>query len=165
MCFRERVRSFLFDGVLGCDREERFGQLVRVASDGDFAFLHGLQKRGLSLGRSSIDFVGQQDVGEDRAFDKSELAFALRVFLEDVRTRDVGWHQVGGELDAFEIHVQDLGQRGHHQRFGEAWHAFEQAVTFGEDGCEELFDHLVLADDHFSEFAPHLIAVFAELSQ
>jgi hypothetical protein len=36
-----------------------------VSADGDLAFLHGLKHGGLRLGRGAVDFVRQDDVGED----------------------------------------------------------------------------------------------------
>ena len=43
------------------------GRARDCAADGDLAFLHGFEQRGLGLGRRAVDFVGQHDVGEDRA--------------------------------------------------------------------------------------------------
>jgi hypothetical protein len=43
--------------------------------DGDLAFVHGLEQRGLCFGRGAIDLVGQQDVGENRAALEFEFLF------------------------------------------------------------------------------------------
>ena len=46
------------------------------------------EQRGLRLGRGAVDFVGEDDVGEDRALDETELAPAGRlVFLDDLGAR------------------------------------------------------------------------------
>ena len=79
--FRQWISSFLFDWILSCDRKKGFGQLVGVPTDGNFTFLHGLQKCGLCFRRRSVDFVGQQNVGEDWPFDEAKFAFSLRIFL------------------------------------------------------------------------------------
>ena len=70
----QRIGPFLLDRVLRGDGEERLGQRIGRLADRHFALLHGLQQRGLGLGRRAVDFVGQQDVGEDRPFDEAEIA-------------------------------------------------------------------------------------------
>ena len=70
--FGQRIGSFLLDRVLRGDGEERVGQLVCLASDRNLPFLHRLQQSGLRLGRRAVDFVGQQDVREDRPFHEPE---------------------------------------------------------------------------------------------
>ncbi len=37
----------------------------------NLSFLHGLEQGCLCLGRSPVDFVGQDQVGEDRAFPRT----------------------------------------------------------------------------------------------
>ena len=69
----QRIGAFLLDRVLRGDGEERVGQRIGLLADGHFALLHGLQQRGLGLGRRAVDFVGQQDVGEDRPLDEAEV--------------------------------------------------------------------------------------------
>ena len=126
----------------------------RCAARGDLMFLHRLQQRRLRLGRRAIDFVGQDDVGEDRAFEELEAAAAGRlVFLDHFRAGDVGRHQVGRELDAAELQRQGIGQRADHQRLGQARHADQQAMAAGEHGDQQLFDHLLLADDHLAQLS------------
>ena len=69
----QRIGPFLLDRVLRGDGEERLGQRIGRLPDRHFALLHRLQQRGLRLGRRAVDFVGQQNVGEDRPFDEAEL--------------------------------------------------------------------------------------------
>jgi hypothetical protein len=108
--FRQGVGAFLLDRVLGREDEEGRVEFVAAAEDGDLQFLHGLEHRGLGLGRSAVDFVGQHDIGEDRAADELELAAAADTgFLDDVGAGDVGRHQVRGELDAVEGKVEGAG--------------------------------------------------------
>ena len=127
--------------------------------------LHGLQQRGLGLGRGAVDFVGQQDIGEDRPFDEAEVALAQIVFFQHVGAGDVRGHEVGRELDALEPHVEDSGQRADHQCLGQARHALQQAVPAREDRREQLLDDLVLPDDDPLQFFLHQASMLAELLQ
>ena len=113
----------------------------------------------LGFGRSAVDFVGQDHVAEERAFDEAEDALAGGVvFFEDVGAGDVGGHQIGGELDAAESLVEEGGQGGNHEGLGQARHAFQNAVAAAEQGDHELFDHLFLADnDPFHAFGDLLV--------
>ena len=147
--FRQRVGAFVFDRVLRGEDGEVRRQRVVLAINGHHPFLHRLQQGGLRLGRRAVDFVGQQERGEDRPFDEGELV-ALQV--EDIGAGDVGRHEVGGELDAGEVAAQHPGQRAHEQGFGDAGHALDERMVAGEDGDERLFDHRVLADDDFAGF-------------
>ena len=61
--------------------KKRVGQRVGGLSDAYLPLLHRLQQRGLSLGRSSVDFVGQQNVREHRPFDKTKTPPAMFVFV------------------------------------------------------------------------------------
>ena len=63
----QRVGAFLLDRVLRGQHQERFVQLEGLVADGDLVFLHRFQQRALHLGRRAVDFVGQDEVGEDRA--------------------------------------------------------------------------------------------------
>jgi hypothetical protein len=54
--------------------------------------------------RRAIDFVGEHDIGEKRTRQEAKLARAGElVLLDDFGARDVGRHEVGGELDAVEF--------------------------------------------------------------
>ena len=55
-------------------------------ADGDLFLLHGFEERALDLSGGAVDFVGEDEIGEDRAAVRGELA---GVGLEDHRTDDV----------------------------------------------------------------------------
>ncbi len=96
---------------------------------------------------------------------KRKLPPPVLVFLQHVGAGDVRGHQVGRELDALEADVEDAGQRADHQRLGQAGHAFQQAMAAGEDGGEDLLDHVALADDDLLQFLLHQLPMLAELLQ
>ena len=78
---------------------------------------------------------------------------------------NVGGHQVGGELNAFEADVQNLRDGADEQRFRQPRHADEQAVTAGEDRGEHLLDHFALPDDDPPKLIEHCDAVGGKLIQ
>jgi len=124
--------------------------------------LHCLEQSGLGFGGRTVDFVGEQNVGEHGAFDKSKTASTMFVFVEDVGAGDVGRHQVGRELNPLEFEIEDLCQGAHHQRLGQAGYAFEEAVSTGKDRSKNLLDHLALTNDHLLQFLLHDLAVLLE---
>ncbi len=88
----QRVGALVLDGVGGGQHVEGPRQHERVPLDGDLPLLHGLQQRGLRLGRGAVDLVGQQQAGEDRALAEAELG---RVLVEDVGAGEVGGSRSG----------------------------------------------------------------------
>jgi hypothetical protein len=82
---------------------------ARPSARGHLAFLHGLQHGGLGLGRGAVDFVGEQEIRENRPRHELQLAGARhRVVLDDLGAGDVRRHQIRCELDAFETQIQRL---------------------------------------------------------
>ena len=65
--FGQRIGAFLVNRVLRGQDEERFDEFADFAAGGDLFFLHGFEHGGLRLGRGAIDFVGENQVREDRA--------------------------------------------------------------------------------------------------
>ena len=144
----QRIGPFLFDRVLGSQDEERFGQRTSLTADRDLVLLHRFEQRRLGLRRSPIDFVGQNHVGKDRAFEKAKLSrAACLVLLDHFRSGDVRRHQVGRELNSVEIQRKRFGQRANHQCLGQPRHANQQRMAAGEQGDHELLNHLLLTDD------------------
>ena len=86
----EVVGTLLLDGVLRGEHEERHGHRMALAARGDLSLFHGLKHRCLGLGRGSVDFVGEDDVGEDRAFEEFEAARGVAFFLDDNLGADDG---------------------------------------------------------------------------
>ena len=65
--FGQRIGAFLLDGILRGEHQERFLEFEGLVADGDLFFLHGFEQRALHLGGRAVDFVGEDEVGEDRA--------------------------------------------------------------------------------------------------
>jgi hypothetical protein len=128
--------------------------MVRVAADGDLALLHGLEEGGLDLGGGAVDFVGEDEVGEDRALVGREPAVLGR---EDHGADDVARQQVGRELDAFELDAHGGAKRPDEERLGEARHALEEDVTIGKQGDQQALNDSILADDSLADFVAEFL--------
>ena len=96
-------------------------------------------------GRSAVDFVGHQQLGEDRALDEAEGAAAGIAFLHHLGAQDVGRHQVGGELDALGFHAQHDAQSLDQLGLGEAGDADQQQVAARQERNQGLIDDILLA--------------------
>src|SRR5215213_8821993 len=147
------IRSLILDRVLGRENGKDRRQLVSIAVDRDLAFFHRFQQRRLRFRRSAVDLVGQQDVREYRATPQSERRIRD---VEDVRARDIGWHQVGRELDTTETGVDDSRQGFDRKCFRRAGHAFDERVSLGKQRDQDLFDRIVLSDDYLVQLSANV---------
>ena len=127
--FGQPVDAFLFDRILGGQHHEWKWQRNRGAVNGDLILLHRLQQGGLSLGRSAIDFVREQDLAEDRPAPQHEV---VALAIEDRDARDVGRKQIGRELDALVLAPENVRKRFRERRLGDAGDALEQHVSVGQ---------------------------------
>ena len=103
------------------------------------------------FGRSAVDLVGEQQLGEDRAAGQRE---ARGLEVEQVGADDVGGHQVRRELDAPEIQPDRLREAVREQRLGRARRTFEQDVPAGEQRDQHQLDARFLADDRLGDLRP-----------
>jgi hypothetical protein len=110
----------------------------------DLVFAHRLQQRGLHLGRGAIDFIGQDQVVENRPALEFESAFLGAV---DLGAGQVGRQQVRGELDAVEIAFDAVGQHLDGGGLGQARRAFHQQVAVTEQGHGQAAHQALLAND------------------
>ena len=108
------------------------------------ALLHRLEQGRLHLGRGAVDFVGQDEVGEDGTLAGREGAL-LR--LVDLRSHEIGGQEVRRELHACKAPVNGAGEARYGQRFGEPRQPLQQYVAAGQEGQEEAVDQFVLTDD------------------
>jgi len=143
--FRQRIRAFLLERVLGRQHVERRGQVVTLAGHRDVALLHALQQCRLGARAGAVDFVGHQQLGEHRTLDEAEGAAAGVGLLQHFGAQDVGRHQVGRELDALGLEAEHDAQGFDQQRLGEARHADQQQMAPREKCNERLIDDVLLA--------------------
>ena len=129
------------------------------AEHGDAALLHRFEQGGLGFRRGAVDFVGQHDVGEERARLENELAAAVD-FLEHRVARDVAGQQVGRELDALGAELQELREAFDQFGFAQARQAFEQDVAAGEHAGDDEVDEFLLAEEDLVEPAGQRAEVF-----
>ena len=133
----QRIGALVLGRVLGREDDERAGELVLVAVDGDVALLHALEQAGLGLRRAAVDLVDEDDVGEHRPGVELEARLAL---VEDVGADDVGRQQVGGALDARVLGVDRARERPRERRLADARVVLDQHVALGEQGDEQVAD-------------------------
>ena len=73
LCFRKRISTFLFYRVLCCEYEERSLEFICLSRYGNVFLLHRFEEGCLCFRRCSVDFVGEDDVGEHRTFHELKL--------------------------------------------------------------------------------------------
>ncbi len=143
---RKRVHAFGLDRVLRGQHQERRGQSMGDAAEGDLLLGHDLQQCRLHLRGCPVDLVGEDEVREDGAQLDVEGFPGLAVHP---RTDDVGHDQIAGELDTRERSADHRRQCLDGQGLGHSGYALQQTVPAGEQGHQHALDHVILADDHF----------------
>ena len=138
----------MLDRILRGDHQKRLRQRIGVRVHRDLAFVHGLEQRRLRLRRGAVDFVGQQNVGEDRAALEFELLLGGGV---DRNAQHVGRQHVAGELHALKTAIESARQRLAKRGLAHAGNAFDQQVSAGQHGNQGEADDFVLAADDFAE--------------
>ncbi|MDB5384567.1 MAG: hypothetical protein JWM11_213, partial [Planctomycetaceae bacterium] len=73
--------------------------------------------------------------------------------------------EIRGELNAFELHVEDFGDRADQQGLRQPRHTLEQAISDGQDGRQNLLDDTILTDDDLMQLFGHQIPTTFELRQ
>lgn len=114
--FRQRVRAVMLGGVLRREDDEWPGQFERLVFDGDPFLGHRFEQTALGFGGRPVDFVGEDDVREDRTAPELEIVGLLVV---DVQPDDVARQQVARELDALERTVERLRERPRERRLAD----------------------------------------------
>ena len=140
----EGERALELDRILGGDDEERAGQEGGLALDGELAFLHRLEESGLRAGGGAVDLVGEDDLGDERPLAEGEV---LGLLVEVVDARDVGGHEVGGELDSLEGAAEGAGDGLGEGRLAGAGDVLEKDMALAQEGDQRQLDDLALAHD------------------
>ena len=96
----------------------------------------------MRLGRRPVDLVGEEDLREDRAAAEVETA---GLQIEDAGSDDVRRHEVGRELHAVEVGLDEPGQNFCHQGFRRSGDALQQHVATGQEGHAEQLEDFLLA--------------------
>ena len=140
--FRQRIGAVMLDRILRGEHQERLRQRMRVIVHRDLRFVHRFEQRGLRFRRGAVDFVGDDDVREDR----SGLEFeALRRGVVDADADHVARQQVRGELDALERAVEGARERLRERCLAHAGNVFDQQVAAREQSGERELDYVFLA--------------------
>ena len=119
---------------------------------------HRFQKGRLRLARGTVDLVGQQEIGHDRAGLVDELPAVLVI---DRKADDVRGDGVGDELDSPGLQPQDLGKghgRGGLAHPGDVLH---EDMPPGQDGHEDLFHRFGLAHHDLLDLVQDALGGFA----
>ncbi len=92
------------------------------AVNGDLAFLHALQQRGLGARRHAVHLIHQQQMGEHWALMELESAVSQ---VQHIGTDNVGRHEIRSALHALEIELQKMGERLDGERLGDPGYALQ----------------------------------------
>jgi hypothetical protein len=131
---------------LRCQHHEQIRHRVRLSGHGNLPLLHRFEQCRLHLGRRAVDFVSQDQIAEDGALleSKNILAFILE---QHFATSDIGWKQVGRELDAAHFCREIFRKSFYRAGLGETGQAFQQYMAVGEQADQHFLDGACLALD------------------
>ncbi len=147
-----------FHGVFGGDDKKHFREIAAFAFHAHLAFAHRFEQGGLRARGGAVDLVGQQDVGENRAFMEMKLLVAL---VENRHAENVRGQQVGGKLDAFEAGINGAGQGLGQGGLARAGKIFEQDMAAAGEGGEEIAGGSGLPAHNFGNVGRNLAVSFA----
>ena len=142
--FGERIRAVVLDRILCGNDKKRVGQRKRFAVDGDLRIVHRFEQRGLRARGGAVDFVGENDVGKDRALTEFKIA---RFGIVDADAEHVARQQVGRELDALETALKGLCKGLRECCFTDAGNIFDQQVSTREKGDERKLNGFFFSVD------------------
>jgi hypothetical protein len=123
---------------------ECLGEDERLVPHRDLALLHGFQERALNLGRGSIDLVGKQDAGHDRA--RADVKCTGRRPV-DLGAREIRRQQVRCELNTPKRQIKRLGQCPNGPSLCQARDALDQNMAAGQESDDQPIQDGPLTDD------------------
>jgi len=143
---------------LGGQHQKGVRQSIGGVADGHLLFLHGLQKCGLHLGRGPVDFIGKNNIVEQRAFTGNKIRGFRPV---DLGTGQIRRQKIRGELNAFKICLNSGSQRLDRRCFCKARHPFNEHVPAGEKTCQQSVNQFLLPHQGFAHLTAD--AVYQEM--
>src|SRR6266851_3880352 len=142
--FRQRIGAVMLDRILRGDDEKGLWKRERFAVHGDLRFVHGFEKSGLRARRGAVDFVSENDVGENRAGTKFKFA---RLGIVDADAENVAGEQVRGELDALKAAMKGFCESLRESGLADAGYVFDEEVAARKKGDERELNGFFLAVD------------------
>ncbi len=122
------------------------------------ALLHSLQQRRLGLWAGTVDFVGQQQVGHDRA--RLILQVAL---IKRRKTDDIGRHGIRRELDPLDLQAQHPGKRQSHGGLTHAGYVLQKHMSPSQNGHPNACNDLILSDNDLFHFLNQSFCCFVHI--
>src|SRR5579862_3039946 len=146
--FGQRIGAVMLNGVLRGNDEKRMRKLQSLAVHRHLRFVHSFEERRLRARSSAVDFIGEHDVGENRAGTKLELA---RFRIVNAYAENVARQQVRSELDALECTVkrfrESLGQSG----LANTRNVFNQQMAARKESDQRKLNSFFLAVNRASD--------------
>ena len=125
--------------------------------------LHSLQQCRLRFGRCAVNLVRQHDIAEHGTGLELEAGVSVLILDDNVGTRDIGRHQVRGELNAGKRQIKYPPQTAHQSGLAHAGHALQQHVAARDHGNDGSLDDLVLPDNVPAYLRENVVAYAPEL--
>ena len=125
----------------------------------DLTLLHCFQQARLGARGGSVDFVGEDDIGEQGTFTELEVACFLIVKVD---AGQVGRQQVRGELDAFEFSADGFGKGAQQHRFAGAGYILQQHMTGAQKAGEYQLNRILLAYNDLRAVVHHSLSTTGE---
>jgi hypothetical protein len=142
--FRQRVRAVMLDGILRGHHKKRLWKKLCSAVHADLGFVHSLEERRLCAGRGAVDFVRENDVGENGAGAKFKFA-VLGIVNADAE--HVARKQIRSELNALEGAMKGFGERLRQRGLADAGNVFNEQVAAGKERDQRKLNGFFLAKD------------------
>lgn len=120
----------------------------------DLLLLHDFQECRLSLGGRTINFVGQEDVGEHGPLIETE---SLLFHIVNAVTRKVRRHQVRSKLDSSKLTRHCFRHDIDQQCFAKPRWPFDQDTPFSKQCDDNAFDQFNLTDHNFADLFDHVV--------
>ena len=123
---------------------------MRVVVHGDLRFVHRFEQGRLRFRRGAVDFIRDDNVGEDRAGFEIE---SLRGRIEHADADHVAGKHVRGELDSLEGTIERPCKRLSQSCFTDSRNVFDKQVAAREKRGERQLNDVFFAFHHSGDRA------------